>query len=166
MEITLPACNREQPPFMVPASTVTHGTQNKRRLEDTAELQRRARTRPADHVETPGLLHVLQRVPTARSRRRRLPQTSTNKGHSALFGKREGDRSSTWMAYCTDAIAECCICLSYNVQQNNNYICQFHQTLHTGLERSIKWNFSFLRRKNAESEAGNKPAIFTMEQRT
>lgn len=50
-------------------------------------------TWPADHMEAPGLLHIEQRGHSIRSPQRRLPHTSTNKWHSALFWK--GKKSLT-----------------------------------------------------------------------
>lgn len=110
-------------------------------------------TKPADHVETPGFLHILQRVMTARSPQRRLAQTSTNKGPSALFGKREGDHSLTWMTYCMTSLLHGGDRQTLHMpklqrpRNNNCYICQFYRCLHTQLGRSLKWNLSFFKKK-------------------
>lgn len=141
--------HREWPQLMEPASTVTRGTWNKRQLEDTAKLQRRA----WQSQKTPGFLHILQRVMTARSPQRWLAQTSTNKGPSALSGKREGDHWLTWMTYCMTSLLHGGDHQTLHMpklqrpRNNNCYICQFYRCLHTQLGRSLKWNLSFFKKK-------------------
>lgn len=57
-------------------------------------------TQPADHMEAPGLLHIEQRGHSIRSSQRRLPHTSTNMRHSALFGKRMGSLTNgSWQGH-------------------------------------------------------------------
>lgn len=121
-------------------------------------LQRRVRTRSADQVETPGLLHrEYQWQDHRRGDRLRPAQTRD----TAWFGKREGVCSRTWMAYSTDVTAEHCICLSYDIRQSNNYICQFHKSLHTQLGRSIKLNF--FKNEKDKQKAGNKLQPFSLQ---
>lgn len=117
---------------------LTSGTQNEQQLEDAAEESVNKVCRPGGNSRsTPRTTESTNGKITTR----RPAQTSTRKGHSAQFGKREGVCSPTRMAYCTDVIAEHSICLSYDIRQSNNYICQFQKSLHTQLGRSIKLNF-------------------------
>lgn len=88
--------------------------------------------RLAEHVQSPGLLHVLRRVHVASSPQR-LAQTSTSKGHSALFDKREADHSLIRMALlhgCDHSVPRMAK-LRCTIEQNSTSISSTGLSTHT-----------------------------------
>lgn len=114
-------------------------------------LQRRTWTRPADHVETPGLCHIPPRVHTARPPWRRPAQSrgtwlclAKGKGFAHRHGWFTARRGAPNTA---DA--------SVPTQQTNDHPSA-PQTSAYRLGSSVKWNPSSSKRKHATWKAGDK----------